>query len=125
MTAGSTERGPAFERRIATSNAAAESAEEKQATKWGVLVVHVAGDTGPGVTVDTFLASLAAADSPRFRVDWSAEVRRLPDVAEPEPPARLIDTFPAHFFLAVRGPAAMTGRVRSLWKGLLAWAAAG
>ena len=66
-------------------------------SKWAVLVVHGVGDTGPGITVDTFTASLAVK-RPRLHLDGRVEVHWLPD-SLPEQPQTAPDVpiFPAHF----------------------------
>jgi hypothetical protein len=74
--------------------------------KWAVLVVHGVGDTGPGVTVDTFLSSLTP-ERPRLRPDGRVEVHLLPDTQPPQKPlasnitTSLSVTFPMHVRRAV------------------------
>jgi hypothetical protein len=69
--------------------------------KWAVIVVHRVGDTGPGVTVDTFLSSLTS-ERPRLRPDGRFEVHLLPDTQPPHGPLApyitnsLNATFPMH-----------------------------
>jgi hypothetical protein len=71
------------------------------ADRWAVVVVHGVGDTGPGVTVDTFLSSLTP-QRPRLSPDGKVEVHLLPDMQPPgKPPApgttnALNATFPMH-----------------------------
>jgi hypothetical protein len=66
-------------------------------SKWAVLVVHGVGDTGPGVTVDTFLWSLAAGNGNlqpdgRREVLWLEEPVAGSAAAAGQPPV----LFPVH-----------------------------
>jgi hypothetical protein len=64
--------------------------------QWAVLVVHGVGDTGPGVTVDNFLATLRVAQ-PRVRPDGQVEVHMLPEAPPPGAAAGTeVPLFPVH-----------------------------
>lgn len=65
--------------------------------KWAVLVVHGVGDTGPGVTVDNFIATIDPKRD-RLKPDGQVEVHRFPDSNTPAgSPAPLdLKLFPIH-----------------------------
>ena len=76
---------------------------ESMASKWAVLVIHGVGDSKPGVTVDAFVPTLAAARPGHLCPDGRVEFAGFaPTAAHPEagPPqqARLqkVELFPVH-----------------------------